>query len=55
MRSIDKVRDGYAYIVALLVLVAVAGACLATSWLFQVTPTGLLPENERARQLFFAP
>ena len=52
-RSIDKVRDGYAYIVArlvrvaLLVLVAVAGAGLATGWLFQVTPTGFLPEEDQ--------
>jgi HAE1 family hydrophobic/amphiphilic exporter-1 len=53
MRGIDEVRDGYAYIVArlvrvaLLVLVAVAGAALATGWLFQITPTGFLPEEDQ--------
>jgi HAE1 family hydrophobic/amphiphilic exporter-1 len=53
MRGIDKVRDGYAYLVArlvrvsILVLVAVAGAGLATGWLFKVTPTGFLPEEDQ--------
>ncbi len=53
MRGIDGVRDGYAYVVArlvrvsLLVLVAVAGAGIATGWLFQVTPTGFLPEEDQ--------
>jgi len=53
MRGIDQVRDGYAYVVArlvrvsLLVLVVVAGAGLATGWLFQVTPTGFLPEEDQ--------
>jgi len=53
MRGIDGVRDGYAYLVArlvrvsLLALVAVAGAGLATGWLFQVTPTGFLPAEDQ--------
>jgi len=53
MQGIDQVRDGYAYVVArlvrvsLLVLVVVAGAGLATGWLFQVTPTGFLPEEDQ--------
>jgi len=53
MRAIDGVRDGYAAIVArlvrvsalVIVLVAVFG--LATGWLFQVTPTGFLPEEDQ--------
>ncbi len=53
MRRIDGMRDGYAYVVArlvrvaLLVVVAVAGAGLAAGWLFQVTPTGFLPEEDQ--------
>jgi HAE1 family hydrophobic/amphiphilic exporter-1 len=53
MRGIDRVRDGYAYVVArlvrisLLALVAVAGFGLATGWLFQVTPTGFLPQEDQ--------
>ena len=52
-RGIDGVRDGYAYVVArlvrisALVLVLVAGFGLATGWLFQVTPTGFLPEEDQ--------
>jgi HAE1 family hydrophobic/amphiphilic exporter-1 len=52
-RGIDGIRDGYAYLVArlvrvsLLVLVLVAGAGIATGWLFQVTPTGFLPEEDQ--------
>ncbi len=53
MRAIDGVRDGYAAIVArlvrvsalVIVLVTVFG--LATGWLFQVTPTGFLPEEDQ--------
>ncbi len=53
MRGIDGVRDGYAAIVrrlvriSFLVLVLVAGAGLATGWLFKVTPTGFLPEEDQ--------
>ena len=53
MRSIDGVRDGYAYVVArlvkvsLLVLVAVAVAGFATGGLFKATPTGFLPEEDQ--------
>ncbi len=53
MNGIDQVRDGYAHLVArlvrvaILVLVAVAGAGLATGWLFTVTPTGFLPEEDQ--------
>ncbi len=53
MRGIDGIRDGYAGIVArlvrvsLLVVVAIAGVGLATGWLFQVTPTGLLPDEDQ--------
>ncbi|MBK5962869.1 hydrophobe/amphiphile efflux-1 family RND transporter [Thiocystis minor] len=53
MRGIDQVRDGYAGIVArlvrfsLLVLVLVAGVGLATGWLFKITPTGFLPEEDQ--------
>jgi hydrophobic/amphiphilic exporter-1 (mainly G- bacteria), HAE1 family len=52
-RGIDGIRDGYAYVVArlvrlsLLVLVLVGGAGIATGWLFQVTPTGFLPEEDQ--------
>ncbi len=52
-RGIDGVRDGYAYVVArlvrvsALVLILVAGFGLATGWLFQVTPTGFLPEEDQ--------
>ncbi len=53
MRAIDGVRDGYAAIVArlvrvsALVLVLVAAFGLATGWLFKVTPTGFLPEEDQ--------
>ena len=53
MRAIDGVRDGYAAIVArlvrvsALVLVMVAVFGLATGWLFKVTPTGFLPEEDQ--------
>ncbi len=53
MRGIDGVRDGYAYLVArlvriaALVLVLVLGFGLATGWLFKVTPTGFLPEEDQ--------
>ncbi|MCG6859819.1 MAG: multidrug efflux RND transporter permease subunit [Chromatiaceae bacterium] len=53
MRGIDGIRDGYAYAVArlvriaLLVLVLVAGAGVATGWLFDITPTGFLPEEDQ--------
>ncbi|MFZ0788288.1 MAG: efflux RND transporter permease subunit, partial [Chromatiaceae bacterium] len=53
MRGIDGLRDGYAAIVARLVRVAVlvlallAGIGLATGWLFKVTPTGFLPEEDQ--------
>ncbi len=54
MGGIDRVRDGYAAMVArlvrvsLLVLVLVAGRRrLATGWLFKVTPTGFLPEEDQ--------
>ncbi|MGE5153889.1 MAG: efflux RND transporter permease subunit, partial [Bdellovibrio bacteriovorus] len=53
MRGIDGVRDGYAYVVArlvrvsLLVLVLVAGVGVATGWLFKITPTGFLPQEDQ--------
>jgi HAE1 family hydrophobic/amphiphilic exporter-1 len=53
MGGIDRVRDGYAAIVtrlvrfSLLVLVLVVGVGLATGWLFKVTPTGFLPEEDQ--------
>lgn len=53
MGGIDRVRDGYAAVVrrlvrfALIVLVLVAGAGVATGWLFQITPTGFLPEEDQ--------
>ncbi|MBK1701276.1 efflux RND transporter permease subunit [Thiococcus pfennigii] len=53
MRGIDGVRDGYAFVVArlvrvsLLVLVLIAVTGLATGWLFKVTPTGFLPEEDQ--------
>jgi HAE1 family hydrophobic/amphiphilic exporter-1 len=53
MGGIDRVRDGYAYIVArlvrfaVLVLVLIAGFGFATGWLFTVTPTGFLPEEDQ--------
>ncbi|SDW23669.1 efflux RND transporter permease subunit [Thiocapsa roseopersicina] len=53
MGGIDRVRDGYAAIVArlvrfsLLVLVLILGIGLATGWLFKVTPTGFLPEEDQ--------
>ncbi|MBK1722250.1 efflux RND transporter permease subunit [Thiocystis violacea] len=53
MGGIDRVRDGYAAVVrrlvrfALIVLLLVAGAGAATGWLFKVTPTGFLPEEDQ--------
>ncbi|MCG6967878.1 MAG: multidrug efflux RND transporter permease subunit [Chromatiaceae bacterium] len=53
MRGIDGVRDGYAAIVvrlvrfSVLVLVLIVGAGLAAGWLFKVTPTGFLPEEDQ--------
>ncbi len=53
MGGIDRVRDGYAYIVArlvrfaVLVLVLIAGFGFATGWLFTATPTGFLPEEDQ--------
>lgn len=51
--GIDRVRDGYAGIVArlvrvsMLVLVLILGIGLATGWLFTITPTGFLPEEDQ--------
>lgn len=51
--GIDRVRDGYAAVVArlvrfaLLVLILIAGIGLATGWLFSITPTGFLPEEDQ--------
>jgi hydrophobic/amphiphilic exporter-1 (mainly G- bacteria), HAE1 family len=53
MGGIDRVRDGYAHIVARLVRVAVlvvvliAGIGLTAGWLFTITPTGFLPEEDQ--------
>ncbi|EGV16606.1 efflux RND transporter permease subunit [Thiocapsa marina] len=53
MGGIDRVRDGYAAIVArlvrvaMLVVVLILGVGLATGWLFKVTPTGFLPEEDQ--------
>ena len=53
MGGIDRVRDGYAAIVArlvrvsMLVLVLILGIGLATGWMFKVTPTGFLPEEDQ--------
>ncbi|HSO84440.1 multidrug efflux RND transporter permease subunit, partial [Thiocapsa sp.] len=53
MGGIDRIRDGYAAIVArlvrfsLLVLVLILGIGLATGWLFKITPTGFLPEEDQ--------
>lgn len=53
MGGIDRVRDGYAAIVArlvrisTLVLLLVALFGLATGWLFKITPTGFLPEEDQ--------
>ncbi|QVL48334.1 MAG: multidrug efflux RND transporter permease subunit [Thiocapsa sp.] len=53
MGGIDRVRDGYAAIVArlvrfsMLVLVLILGIGLATGWLFKITPTGFLPEEDQ--------
>ncbi|MGB5253702.1 MAG: efflux RND transporter permease subunit, partial [Sedimenticolaceae bacterium] len=53
MRGIDGVRDGYAAVVtrlvriSVLVLVLIAVAGVATGWLFKVTPTGFLPEEDQ--------
>ncbi|WP_296806478.1 multidrug efflux RND transporter permease subunit, partial [Thiocapsa sp.] len=53
MGGIDRVRDGYAAIVtrlvrvAMLVLVLILGIGIATGWLFKITPTGFLPEEDQ--------
>jgi len=53
MRGIDGIRDGYAAIVkrlvrfSVLVLALVAGFGLLTGWLFKVTPTGFLPDEDQ--------
>ncbi|NEV63773.1 efflux RND transporter permease subunit [Thiorhodococcus minor] len=53
MGGIDKVRDGYAAVVrrlvrfSLIVLLLVAGVGAATGWLFKITPTGFLPEEDQ--------
>ncbi|UHD15205.1 efflux RND transporter permease subunit [Thiocapsa bogorovii] len=53
MSGIDRVRDGYAAIVArlvrvaMLVVVLILGIGLATGWLFKITPTGFLPEEDQ--------
>jgi hydrophobic/amphiphilic exporter-1 (mainly G- bacteria), HAE1 family len=53
MGGIDRVRDGYAHIVArlvrfaVLVVVLILGVGLATGWLFTITPTGFLPEEDQ--------
>lgn len=53
MGGIDKVRDGYAGIVhrlvrfSLVVLLLVAAFGAATGWLFKITPTGFLPEEDQ--------
>jgi HAE1 family hydrophobic/amphiphilic exporter-1 len=53
MGGIDRVRDGYAAIVArlvrvsVLVLALILGIGLATGWLFKITPTGFLPEEDQ--------
>ncbi len=53
MRGIDGVRDGYAAIVkrlvrfSVLVLALVAVFGLLTGWLFEVTPTGFLPDEDQ--------
>ncbi|RKT45342.1 efflux RND transporter permease subunit [Thiocapsa rosea] len=53
MSGIDRVRDGYAAIVtrlvrfSMLVLVLILGIGLATGWLFKITPTGFLPEEDQ--------
>jgi HAE1 family hydrophobic/amphiphilic exporter-1 len=58
LRSIDRVRDGYGSIVSRLVrvavigVVAVAGAGIAALGLFKVTPQGFLPSEDQG--VFFA-
>jgi multidrug efflux pump len=53
MRGIDGVRDGYAAVVrrlvrvSALVLALVAGLALLSGWLFKVTPTGFLPDEDQ--------
>ncbi len=53
LNGIDRVRDGYAAIVgrlvrfSLLVLVLILGVGVATGWLFKITPTGFLPEEDQ--------
>ena len=53
MGGIDKVRDGYASIVArlvqfsMIVVVLVVGIGFLTGWLFKTTPTGFLPEEDQ--------
>ena len=52
-RGIDGIRDGYAAIVARLVrvsvlaLVLIAAFGVGAGWLFKVTPTGFLPEEDQ--------
>lgn len=51
--AINRVSDGYAFVVRRLVRVAVlsivllAGTVLATGYLFRVTPSGFLPEEDK--------
>ncbi|HYN76644.1 MAG TPA: efflux RND transporter permease subunit, partial [Lamprocystis sp. (in: g-proteobacteria)] len=53
MNGIDRVRDGYAGIVArlvrvsMIVVVLIAGIGAATGWLFTATPTGFLPSEDQ--------
>ncbi len=52
-RGIDGIRDGYAAVVARLVrisvlaLVLIGFAIAGSGWLFKVTPTGFLPEEDQ--------
>ena len=52
-RGIDGMRDGYAAVVArlvrisVLVLVLIGFAIAGSGWLFKVTPTGFLPEEDQ--------
>jgi HAE1 family hydrophobic/amphiphilic exporter-1 len=58
LRGIDRVRDGYVYLVKRLVrfavigLIVVAGAALATFGIFKITPQGFLPAEDQG--VFFA-
>jgi HAE1 family hydrophobic/amphiphilic exporter-1 len=53
LNGIDWVRDSYARVVArlvrfaILVMVLVAVVGFATGWLFKITPTGFLPEDDQ--------